>query len=216
MNKPVVVFYTLTTSSLNEQAGGGVLYSATSSLNEQAGGGVLYSATSSLNSSQSGGDSFREQNIEQSLEEIYGRGFLDGIDSLAESDALYEDDFHDDDYEESYEYYDENAESSEMTGGQNRNSSSTNSTTSSTNSTSSSSINNNTTFEHSNSSTINSSDLIKIKKHLDSDVYISASNSSNDRININEFYSTDSNTYKGTDSGSEYFKMMKHRDRLRN
>ena len=128
------------------------------------------------------------------------------------SDELYGDDY-EDDYEDSYEYYDENAESSEMTGGQNRNSSSTNSSTNSI--TSSSSINN-TTFEHSNSSTINSSDLIKIKKHLDSDVYISASNSSNNRININEFYSTDSNTYKGTDSGSEYFKMMKHRDRLRN
>ena len=125
------------------------------------------------------------------VEEAHDIGYDSAINEIMSE--LSDDNYDDyDDYDDYYES-DESAESSEgtsMTGG----------------------------TGHTESSSINSNDLMKIKKHMDSDAYIAASNTSSKdfKINVNEFYSTDSNTYKGTESGSEYYKMMKHRDRLRN
>jgi hypothetical protein len=66
---------------------------------------------------------------------------------------------------------------------------------------------------------VGSSELKRLRSFMDADAYIAASNSNSSEndfnVNVQDFYTSDStiNTYKGNDSGSEYFNTLKHRDR---
>ena len=120
-------------------------------------------------------------------------------------DELSDDDDDDDDSEEDEESLDDDeGETSEMARQKNDDSSSSSSASQS---------------GSSSSSGIGSSDLRKLRKYMDSDAYIAASNSSGSnkdfKISVQDFYTTDSNTntYKGSDTGSEYFKNLRQRDR---
>lgn len=181
---------------------------------EQAGGSnQVYSATSSTPISYSklglvgGGDDGDDGDDDE--EEDDDDTSLDNSEEDTEkkteddSDASLDDELTDDESEEEEEESEEDedeGETSEMARNKREESSSSSSASNSSES----------------SSELQSSDLRRLHRYMNSDAYVVASNSSESKdykINVQDFYTTDSNTYKGNDSGSEYFKTMRNRDR---
>jgi hypothetical protein len=177
---------------------------------EQTGGSnQVYSATSSTPISYSklglvgGGDDEEEDEEEDDDTDTSLDNSEEDPEKKTEddSDASLDDELTDDESEEEEEESEEDeGETSEMARNKREESSSSSSASNSSES----------------SSELQSSDLRRLHRYMNSDAYVVASNSSESKdykINVQDFYTTDSNTYKGNDSGSEYFKTMRNRDR---